>query len=62
MKEGLPFPDNLMAFFGYKRAHKNEEKKPDWLIEEEKDRKRTYMMDDVMCRRDREADEAEEFE
>lgn len=29
-------------------------KKPDWLIEEEEDRKRTYMLDEVMCRRDKE--------
>ena len=39
-----------------------EPKKPDWLIEEEEDRKRTYMMDDVMCRRDKEVEEAEEPE
>jgi len=75
MKEGLPFPDNFLSIFGYRRIKKNEPKepnwpspdeilsmKPDWLIEEEEDRKRTYMMDDVMCRRDKEVDEAEEFE
>jgi hypothetical protein len=39
-----------------------EPKKPDWLIEEEEDRKRTYMLDEVMCRRDREVDEDEEPE
>lgn len=39
-----------------------EPKKPDWLIEEEEDRKRTYMLDEVMCRRDKEAEEAEEPE
>lgn len=39
-----------------------EPKKPDWLIEEEEDRKRTYMMDDVMCRRDKELDDEEEPE
>lgn len=39
-----------------------EPKKPDWLIEEEEDRKRTYMMDDVMCRRDKEVEEVEEPE
>jgi len=35
-------------------------KKPDWLIEEEEDRKRTYMIDDVMSRRDQERDEPED--
>jgi hypothetical protein len=35
-------------------------KKPDWLIEEEEDRKRTYMMDDVMSQRDQERDEPED--
>ena len=35
-------------------------KKPDWLIEEEENRKRTYMMDEVMCIRDREQDEPED--
>lgn len=35
-------------------------KKPDWLIEEEEDRKRTYMMDEVMCTRDQERDEPED--
>jgi hypothetical protein len=39
-----------------------EPKKPDWLIEEEEDRKRTYMMDAVMCRRDKEVEEVEEPE
>ena len=75
MKEGLPFPDNFLSIFGYRRVQKNEQKKPDWpspseilsmkpdwLIEEEEDRKRTYMLDEVMCTRDREEDEAEEPE
>jgi hypothetical protein len=35
-------------------------KKPDWLIEEEEDRKRTYLIDDVMSRRDQERDEPED--
>ena len=35
-------------------------KKPDWLIEEEEDRKRTYMLDEVMCTRDREQEETED--
>jgi len=35
-------------------------KKPDWLIEEEEDRKRTYMIDDVISRRDQERDEPED--
>jgi hypothetical protein len=35
-------------------------KKPDWLIEEEEDQKRTYMIDDVMSRRDQERDESED--
>jgi len=35
-------------------------KKPDWLIEEEEDRKRTYMLDEVMCTRDQERDEPED--
>ena len=35
-------------------------KKPDWLIEEEENRKRTYMMDEVMCTRDQERDEPED--
>ena len=35
-------------------------KKPDWLIEEEEDRKRTYMIDDVMSQRDQERDEPED--
>ena len=37
-------------------------KKPDWLIEEEENRKRTYMLDEVMCTRDREPEESEESE
>ena len=36
-----------------------EPKKPDWLIEEEENRKRTYMMDEVMCTRDKEVDDEE---
>ena len=35
-------------------------KKPDWLIEEEENRKRTYLMDEVMCTRDREQEETED--
>jgi hypothetical protein len=35
-------------------------KKTDWLIEEEEDRTRTYMIDDVMSRRDQERDEPED--
>jgi hypothetical protein len=38
----------------------NEPKKPDWLVEEEEDRKRTYMMDEVMCNRDKEEDDSKE--
>ena len=37
-------------------------KKPDWMIYEEEDRKRTYMLDEVMCTRDREPEEPEESE
>ena len=59
MKEGLPFPDNFLSIFGYRRVQKNQPPKPDWLIEEEEDRKRTYMLDEVMCTRDREEDEEE---
>jgi len=62
MKEGLPFPDNFLSIFGYRRVQKNQPTKPDWLIEEEEDRKRTYMLDEVMCTRDKEVDEAEEPE
>jgi len=40
----------------------NEPKKPDWMIEEEEDRKRTYMLDEVMCRRDREDDKDKDEE
>jgi len=59
MKEGLPFPDNFLSILGYRRVRKNQPSNPDWLIEEEEDRKRTYMMDEVMCTRDREEDEEE---